>query len=206
MTEEKNSKFCSNCGAEIDIKAKICPKCGVEQPIIPENVSNWWYLCPIFLGIIGGLVAWIVNKDVNPKKAKKLLIVGIIVPIVWVVVYLIMHLVIIFALGGARERAQTAATTSMLVAIRPGISMCCSNPSNNLKIQPGKDICDPVINANLPTADELNATRVVYDLIGDCGDVSSGYQITLTGHPNNDCNGVAWRLTGLSVEPPLGCR
>lgn len=27
-----DSKFCHNCGAKIDIKAEICPKCGVRQP------------------------------------------------------------------------------------------------------------------------------------------------------------------------------
>ena len=25
-----DKKFCSNCGAEIDAKAEICPKCGVR--------------------------------------------------------------------------------------------------------------------------------------------------------------------------------
>lgn len=30
MSEGK--KFCTNCGMEIDIKAEICPKCGVRQP------------------------------------------------------------------------------------------------------------------------------------------------------------------------------
>lgn len=29
--EEKNTKFCSNCGQKIDMKAEICPKCGVRQ-------------------------------------------------------------------------------------------------------------------------------------------------------------------------------
>ena len=26
------TKYCSNCGGKIDIKAEICPKCGVRQP------------------------------------------------------------------------------------------------------------------------------------------------------------------------------
>ena len=76
MPEGKSTKFCSNCGAEIDIKAKICPRCGVEQPIVPEKVSNWWYALSFFLGIIGGVIAWAVNKERNPKKAIRFLIVG----------------------------------------------------------------------------------------------------------------------------------
>ena len=26
------TKYCTNCGEQIDIKAEICPKCGVRQP------------------------------------------------------------------------------------------------------------------------------------------------------------------------------
>jgi TM2 domain-containing membrane protein YozV/ribosomal protein S27AE len=29
-TEERKTKFCVNCGAKIDAKAEICPKCGVR--------------------------------------------------------------------------------------------------------------------------------------------------------------------------------
>jgi|YelNatPaOPRAMG01_1025707.scaffolds.fasta_scaffold362959_2 TM2 domain-containing membrane protein YozV/ribosomal protein S27AE len=37
MTRE--TKFCSNCGAEIDKKAEICPKCGVRiKP--PVEIKN----------------------------------------------------------------------------------------------------------------------------------------------------------------------
>ena len=119
MPEEKNTKFCSNCGAEIDIKAKICPKCGVEQSIIPEKVSNWWYLPPIFLGAIGGLVAWVVNKDVNPKKARKLLIIGIFLPIVYIVAYFgIMASIVLVSVGGAKEKAKEARATSNMMQIR----------------------------------------------------------------------------------------
>lgn len=119
MPEEKNTKFCSNCGAEIDIKAKICPKCGVEQPLVPGKVSNWWYLCPLFLGIIGGLVAWVVNKDINPKKAKKLLIIGILIPIVWIIAYFgIMAPIVLVSMGGAREKARDVGIKAELSGMR----------------------------------------------------------------------------------------
>lgn len=29
-TDERKTKFCVNCGAKIDVKAEICPKCGVR--------------------------------------------------------------------------------------------------------------------------------------------------------------------------------
>lgn len=109
MSEEKKTKFCSNCGAEIDIKAKICPKCGVEQPIIPEKVSNWWYVLSFFLGIIGGVIAWAVNKNRNPKKAIRFLITGLVLPIILVIVqFVILPSIVLVSLGRARERAKDA--------------------------------------------------------------------------------------------------
>ena len=49
-------------------------------------VSSIWYLLPILLGIIGGLIAWAVTKDDDPVKAKKFLILGIIFVVVEVVI------------------------------------------------------------------------------------------------------------------------
>ncbi|MGD8431641.1 MAG: hypothetical protein PVG23_03600 [Nitrosopumilaceae archaeon] len=41
-----------------------------------QKVSNWWYLLPIFLSIIGGLIAYFILKDKNSKIAKRCLIIG----------------------------------------------------------------------------------------------------------------------------------
>jgi len=37
---EKNTKFCPNCGAEIDAKAEICPKCGVRIRMRPYELKS----------------------------------------------------------------------------------------------------------------------------------------------------------------------
>lgn len=37
---DKKTKFCSNCGAEIDARAEICPKCGVRVAPPPPPTSN----------------------------------------------------------------------------------------------------------------------------------------------------------------------
>jgi|WetSurMetagenome_2_1015567.scaffolds.fasta_scaffold492479_2 uncharacterized Tic20 family protein len=93
MTEAQDSgKFCSNCGAKINSKALICPSCGVRQAAAAEDVSSLWYLVPLFFGFIGGIVAWAVNKDRDPKKARKMMIFGIL----WTV--LIVVLSFLFAL------------------------------------------------------------------------------------------------------------
>ena len=68
-----DTKFCVDCGSKIHVRAEICPKCGIRQMVksqiqAVEEVSNWWYLA-CFLGIIGGFVAYYVNKDKDPVKA-----------------------------------------------------------------------------------------------------------------------------------------
>ncbi len=61
--KQDNEKFCSNCGAVIDIKAEICPKCGVRQAPAPGNSNgavsfgeNRWLISLLlcwFLGFLG---------------------------------------------------------------------------------------------------------------------------------------------------------
>jgi type II secretory pathway pseudopilin PulG len=122
MLEEKKTKFCSNCGAEIDIRAKICPKCGVEQPIIPEKVSNWWFLLPISLGIPGGIIAWVANKNRNPKKALIFLIIGIFLPIA-IVILGILASILLVSLGGNREAAKDARIMANMSQLRAAIEI-----------------------------------------------------------------------------------
>lgn len=122
MSEEKKTKFCSNCGVEIDIKAKICPKCGAEQLLIPEKVSNWWYFLPIFLGIIGGLIAWAVNKDRNPKKAIIFLVLGLVMTPISIVILLgILSSVVLVSLNKTREEAKEARIMANMDQLRAAI-------------------------------------------------------------------------------------
>lgn len=61
--KQENEKFCTECGALINIKAEICPKCGVRQVIQPTPISiemneqrNKWITCLLlcwFLGVFG---------------------------------------------------------------------------------------------------------------------------------------------------------
>ena len=161
MPEEKNTKFCSNCGAEIDIKAKICPKCGVEQPLVPEKVSNWWYVLAIFLGIVGGVIAWAVNKDRNPKKAIRFFIVGLALPAIYTVITLASIVLVSLGLGGAREKAKDARIMADMSLIRTAAKriyfnegdsysmVSCAHPKivslcQDIKTQSGKE---PVIHS-----------------------------------------------------------
>ena len=40
--------------------------------------SNWWYIVPIFLGIIGGIIAYFALRNDDHQKAKKCLYLGLI--------------------------------------------------------------------------------------------------------------------------------
>ena len=40
MIDMNETKYCANCGAEIDAKAVICVKCGVKQAGTQKNVKN----------------------------------------------------------------------------------------------------------------------------------------------------------------------
>ena len=39
--------------------------------------SNWWYLVPIFIGFIGGIIAYFAIRRDDPGKAMKCLLVGV---------------------------------------------------------------------------------------------------------------------------------
>ena len=59
------------------------------QPQQPEqHVSGAWWLMVVILPFVGGLVAWIVNKDADPKTARTMLIVGIAISAVGLLLYL----------------------------------------------------------------------------------------------------------------------
>ena len=61
--KQENEKYCIECGALINVKAEICPKCGVRQPMQSSSINadlneqrNKWITCLIlcwFLGAFG---------------------------------------------------------------------------------------------------------------------------------------------------------
>ena len=44
--------------------------------------SNFWFLLPIFLSLIGGIIAYFILRHDDPKKAKNCLYLGIILQVV----------------------------------------------------------------------------------------------------------------------------
>jgi len=51
--------------------------------------SNWWFFLPIFLGLIGGVIAYFVLRHDDPKKAKNCLYLGITLAVIGIVINLL---------------------------------------------------------------------------------------------------------------------
>ena len=51
--------------------------------------SNWWYLVPIFLGLIGGIVAYFALRNDDRRKAKNCPFLGIILGVIGITVNLL---------------------------------------------------------------------------------------------------------------------
>jgi YVTN family beta-propeller protein len=96
--------YCKNCGKELPSPdADICINCGklLEKSKATESFSEpakrpskAWYLVPIFFGIMGGLIMYLVLKDENMRMAKKGLVLGIILGAVLTASVIIFYAVI----------------------------------------------------------------------------------------------------------------
>jgi len=51
-----------------------------------EKPSAAYWLLPVFLSWIGGIIAWAVTKDKDPKMAKNMLILGLVLTVVYVII------------------------------------------------------------------------------------------------------------------------
>jgi hypothetical protein len=57
------------------------------RPARPVNGA--WWLLPILLGWLGGLIAWLVNRDADERTARMMLVVGIAISVAGaIIVYL----------------------------------------------------------------------------------------------------------------------
>lgn len=81
--------FCKNCGSEIDEKAVVCPKCGVETGVksqqVEQDAPNTGFAVLGFFFPLIGFIMWLIWKDKLPMKAKscgKGALIGIIVSVV----------------------------------------------------------------------------------------------------------------------------
>ena len=74
---------CPDCSNDFDKPKMFSIKRNqVEEPLETVEIeikrSNWWYLLPIFLGIIGGIIAYFALRRDDREKAKKCMYLGLI--------------------------------------------------------------------------------------------------------------------------------
>ncbi len=81
----EDDKFCSKCGHEVILS-------GYVSSISSQRVrSRWWYLLPIFLDVIGGIIAYFVLRDDDKRLAKNCLVLGIILSAVYVAIWAVAY-------------------------------------------------------------------------------------------------------------------
>ncbi|MBC8502086.1 MAG: zinc ribbon domain-containing protein [Nitrosopumilus sp.] len=94
-----NKIFCTGCGNQLEESTQFCTSCGksvntntqtystsVQQFSQPSTASAAWYLLPILLGLIGGIIAWIAIRNRDSKRARNCLVVGIVISIIPIIV------------------------------------------------------------------------------------------------------------------------
>ena len=47
--------------------------------------SNAWYLLPIFIGMIGGIIGYLAIRKDNPQKAKNCIYIGIVMMVIGII-------------------------------------------------------------------------------------------------------------------------
>ena len=105
------SNSCNSCGAKIIDNNQFCTECGAhntsvqppppqyqQQPPPPQypghsgKPSAAYWLLPIFLQIIGGIIAWVAIHDRDPRMAKNNLILGIVLTVLPGAVFMVIAL------------------------------------------------------------------------------------------------------------------
>ncbi len=71
-----------------------------EVAVTEEKISGAWWLMPVFLTWVGGLVAWLVNRDKAPRRSRSMLIWGIVLTFVYPIIWFLGIWIIALVLGG----------------------------------------------------------------------------------------------------------
>ena len=71
----------------------------MKKSVVGEKPSNWWYLLPILLSIIGGVIGYFLFRNKDRKFAIRLLITGFIVFVVLVILLIILGIWIYWRIG-----------------------------------------------------------------------------------------------------------
>jgi hypothetical protein len=102
-TELQERVYCQPCANKLFMAKSDVQVSAPAAPVVQSVSGAWWLLVilPILFGgwnWIGGIIAWAVNKNKDPKKARSMLIWGIVLSVIFIVVATI-GIIVMFALG-----------------------------------------------------------------------------------------------------------
>jgi hypothetical protein len=63
------------------------PMSARPRPAVGRPTHPAWWLLPILMGWMGGLLAWLLLRDQDAARARAMLVTGIVATVVWVVIY-----------------------------------------------------------------------------------------------------------------------
>jgi hypothetical protein len=92
--------YCQPCANKLFVHKDTAQPARVETVVTApaiQSVSGWWWLLPIFFTWLGGIIAWAVNKNKDPKKARSMLIWGIVLAVIFAVIWTV--IIILFTVG-----------------------------------------------------------------------------------------------------------
>jgi len=80
---------CYFCGKELPQGNNYCTHCDhetntidpFEKTFIYKKRSVVWFLLPVFIGIIGGVIAYAALRNSDPLKGKYCLIIGVVITV-----------------------------------------------------------------------------------------------------------------------------
>lgn len=77
--------YCQPCADEIFAKQEepVKPASVEPAPVVPSRIGGAWWLLPILLTWLGGLITYLINKDRDPSGARYMLIWGIAFFFIW---------------------------------------------------------------------------------------------------------------------------
>jgi hypothetical protein len=100
-TELQEKVYCPACANKLFIAKSDVPVAVGTAPAVKTVSGAWWLLVilPLLFGgwnWIGGIIAWAVNKDKDPKKARSMLIWGIVLSVIYLI-FIIIFVVLVVA-------------------------------------------------------------------------------------------------------------
>lgn len=93
---EANSRYCSSCGMSFTVTTENQPRSGMNTSMTVKQTSAGWWLLPLFMTWVGGLIAYLVVRDSDQSKAKRLLWFGLGMTAFWLILYILLALVLNF--------------------------------------------------------------------------------------------------------------